>query len=155
MSAILPTLRLLLPAILPSWRFFEEVAPSPRIEVALIRGPAGAADPADLRWREFRPRPARIGAGAMLRRLLWNPEWNETLFLVSTAERFIAEGEEHRRQELTDRLRFHLNNSAAAAGAGALAFRFRLSIVAREGAAIERAVVYVSPPAPLRAEERP
>ena len=52
-------LKLLLPALIPSWRFFDTIAPSPRIEYALLHDPHAAAA-----WREFRPRPARPDAAA-------------------------------------------------------------------------------------------
>ena len=33
---MLQTVKLLLPALIPSWRFFSTIAPSPRIEFALL-----------------------------------------------------------------------------------------------------------------------
>ena len=71
------TLALILPVLIPSWRFFRAVDPSPRVQWK--RG-CGA-------WQELRPRPQRLGPGAMLRRLVWNPHWNDMLFVVSCAER--------------------------------------------------------------------
>lgn len=81
-------LSLLLPVLVPSWRFFAMVAPSPRIEVA-IADPGGDACSA---WQEFRPRPAHISIAESLRNLFWNPHWNETLYLTACAERFLADG---------------------------------------------------------------
>ncbi len=78
---------LLLPALIPSWNFFDVIGPSPRIEYALLAAPDdGAGD-----WREFRPRPERLSIPAMLGRLFWNPRWNESLFLVACAERLMRE----------------------------------------------------------------
>jgi|GEM_PF-228370 len=74
---------LFLPALIPSWRFFDGIAPSPRIEVAQIDDPAQEVE----RWVEFNPRPQRVTFGQMLMRLVWNPHWNEQLFLVSCSER--------------------------------------------------------------------
>lgn len=34
LKTVLNSFRLLLPAIVPSWRFFDEIAPSPRVEYA-------------------------------------------------------------------------------------------------------------------------
>ncbi|MEH3045592.1 hypothetical protein [Sphingomonas adhaesiva] len=79
-------LRLLLPAIVPSWRFFDAVGDSPRIDYALLAAPDG--DTMD--WIEVRSRPATASPGAMLRRLVWNAEWNEALFLTSLAERLLT-----------------------------------------------------------------
>ena len=80
---MLKTIKLLLPALLPSWNFFDIIAPSPRILFALLDSPSACAE----QWQEFRPRPARLSFAAMLGRLLWNPRWNESLFMMSCAER--------------------------------------------------------------------
>ena len=81
---MLRPLALLLPALIPSWRFFDVIAPSPRIEFAMLTSPDSAAV-----WQAFRPRPARVALSTMLGRLFWNPRWNESLFLVSCAERLV------------------------------------------------------------------
>lgn len=73
--------QLLLPVLFPSWRFFREVAESPRIE---LRGPDG-------RWVDLNARPTRLPPGAYLRRLFWNPRWNEYLFLMSLSDRLAAD----------------------------------------------------------------
>lgn len=90
---------LLLPALIPSWRFFDVIAPSPRIEYALLPGETAPGD-----WREFRPRPERVSLAAMLGRLVWNPRWNETLFLVSCAERLVDEPTAHSEDEIFRRI---------------------------------------------------
>jgi hypothetical protein len=89
--------RYLLPVLIPSWRFFDFIAPSPRIEFAVI---AQLDDPAT-RWQEFRPRPVHLPVAAMLRRLLWNPIWNESLFIVSCAEKLLDEPSIRRMIEFT------------------------------------------------------
>jgi hypothetical protein len=78
-------LKLFLPALVPSWRFFDRIGPSPRVEFALME--AGSREVGE--WQEFRPRPAQLGAISMIARLFWNPRWNESLFLVSCATRVI------------------------------------------------------------------
>jgi hypothetical protein len=82
-------LRLLLPAIVPSWRFFDAVTASPRVDYVVLEPFEPGPDEGDPTWREFRPRPEVVTPATMLRRLLWNPQWNESLFLVSLAERLI------------------------------------------------------------------
>ena len=72
------TLRLLLPVLFPSWRFFKEVGPSPRIEYRLI----GEAN-----WRPVLDWPTYVEFPDMLVRLFWNRDWNDALFLSSCAER--------------------------------------------------------------------
>lgn len=128
-------LALLLPALIPSWNFFDVIAPSPRIEYALLAAPDAAPD-----WREFRPRPQRVSVPAMLGRLVWNPRWNETLFLVSCAERLIDEPTAHSEDEIFRRIAAEL-----AAGPGDW-LAFRLVLVHREGDEIVREVAYFAEP---------
>ena len=128
-------LRLLGPALAPSWRFFDSVGPSPRIEFARL-GEAAAA-PAD--WAEFRPRPAFVSLAQMLRRLFWNPARNESLFLTSCAERLLEAPTEHSRGEITARI-------AADCGGGPGELQFRIVVVTRGAAGLQRRVEYVSPP---------
>lgn len=102
-------LRLLLPAIIPSWRFFDAVTASPRLDYALTRRPDDAQE-----WQPFRPRPAVLTPAAMLRRLFWNPEWNEDLYLVSLAERLVGDASseatrQHSQRELLLRVARHLH----------------------------------------------
>ncbi len=73
-------LQLLLPVLFPSWRFFLEVGPSPRLEYRLA---------CDENWRSATHRPARLGLRETLKRLIWNPDWNESLYLLSFAERLV------------------------------------------------------------------
>lgn len=136
---LLRILRLFLPALIPSWRFFKEVAPSPRIEIGLTDDPARMPTA----WAEARPRPDHVSAARMLRRMLWNPRWNETLFLTSCAERIVEGGALHdsafAEGEIARRLARDL-------GPGAGAFRFRLVFVRRDGADLVREVEHISAP---------
>jgi hypothetical protein len=139
-------LRLLLPAIIPSWRFFDAVTASPRLDYALL----ASADGTDGPWQEFQPRPAILTLGTMLRRLLWNPQWNETLFLVSLAERLMtstsAQTELHSEQELLLRVARHLDLHAACRPDAYL--QIRLRFVGRTGSdeQIHSQVMFVSRP---------
>ena len=141
-------LRLLLPAIVPSWRFFDAVTASPRLDYALLAGP----DEPVRQWQEFRPRPALLTPATMLRRLLWNAQSNENLFLVSLAERLIgagsAETAAHSQRELLLRTARHLDRQGAAASAW---LQIRLRLVSRAGAGERLAseVVYLSAPCRL------
>lgn len=128
LAALLRAPALLVPALLPSWRFFDSVGPSPRIEIAT------AAAPED--WRPLRPRPVRVDVAETALRLVWNPGWNETLFLVSCAERVLEDGRPHAQAEIVARAR------AAHGIDGRL--RFRILTVARQGTEIGGAVAFVS-----------
>lgn len=138
-------LKLLLPALIPSWNFFDVIAPSPRVEYALLRSIGDASGD----WREFRPRPQRLSPLAMLTRLAWNPRWNESLFLASCAERLTDEPTEHSEDEIFKRIAADLVREPVDAERPWLCFR--LVFVAREGEAITREVLFQ--PAPRRLAE--
>ena len=137
---MLSSCKLLLPALIPSWRFFDVIAPSPRIEFALLEHAQNTAND----WQELRPRPATLSIGTMLKRLFWNPEWNESLFLVSCAERLMAHPTEHSIQEILTRIRAELKPRFT----DTTIFRyvqFRLVFLSREGKEIRRDITFVSP----------
>ncbi len=128
------TLKLLLPALIPSWRFFKSVEPSPRVQWRYY-GPECAQG-----WQEFRPRPPHLSVWAMLRRLIWNPVWNETLYSVSLAERLTAGPNPHAQTEV-----FRLIASDLVGVEATKAVQFRLVFVIRDTADI----TFQSPPRPL------
>jgi hypothetical protein len=96
---------LLLPALLPSWNFFDIIAPSPRIQYTLLD--SEEAQPAQ--WHEFRPRPASVSFVNTLKRLLWNSQWNESLFMMSCAERINEHYTQHSEDEILKRIMRELN----------------------------------------------
>ena len=93
-------LKLLLPALIPSWEFFKAVEPSPRVQWRMLSSPKDQAPP----WQEFRPRPAKLSVFATIGRLFWNPVWNESLFMVSLAERLMLNPTAHSADEIRYRL---------------------------------------------------
>lgn len=101
MTSLLAPFKLLLPALVPSWNFFDVIAPAPRVEYALLASPGDTTGT----WREFRPRPQRVSVATMLTRLVWNPRWNQTLFVMSCAERLAEDRTpEHSEAELFKRI---------------------------------------------------
>lgn len=130
-----------MPALIPSWRFFDVIAPSPRIEYALGATPDTATDA----WCAFRPRPDRLSALAMLGRLVWNPRWNETLFLVSCAERLVDHPTAHSQDEIFRRIAADLARAPHADDLPTWLW-FRLVFVRREGKALVRETLFTSPP---------
>jgi hypothetical protein len=125
-------LRLLLPALIPSWNFFDVIAASPRLDYALDDGG----------WRAFRPRPQRVSAAAMLGRLVWNPRWNESLFVVSCAERLLTAPTAHSEDEIFRRI-------AADLGAQPKGARLRFRIVLVDPSDGERETVFTAQPRSL------
>jgi len=137
---MLKTLKLLLPALIPSWNFFDIIAPSPRIEFTLLNTPLETPT----QWQEFRPRPAHLPFTTMLKRLFWNSCWNESLFLVSCAERLMANPTEHSRQEIATRIQTYLNQSSFDL-VNKSYYQFRLVFVSRHDTKLETQVTYLSP----------
>lgn len=137
---MLQTIKLLLPALMPSWRFFAVIAPSPRIEIALLKTEQDGPD----NWQEIRPRPAHLSISSMLKRMLFNARWNEALFLTSLAERLSSNPTEHSSQEILKRIRVELvRNSFDPVATPYL--QFRLVFVHREGTQLQKHVTYISP----------
>jgi len=138
-------LKLLLPAIFPSWRFFESIGPAPRVEYALLDenmdDEQGAAH--DKTWQEYCPAPENLSLCAMLRRLFYNPRWNERLFVLSCAERMIHDPESVPRHG-HEIMRF-LKEAAFQDAPDALYIQFRLSFISREETGLESHILYESP----------
>lgn len=145
--AFLSGLSLLLPALIPSWRFFKAVQPSPRVEWRLCPSP----DDVVPNWQEYRPRPATLGPKQMAARMFWNARWNETLFMVSLSERLMGTESDHSLAELTARIRRDVLESTQSAKDAHL--QFRLVFVERDGEVLERHITYQSDPIRLRPHE--
>ncbi len=144
--------KLLLPALIPSWRFFETVAPSPRIEFALLENAKAKSEEHADQWREFRPRPAYVSPITMMKRMVWNPRWNETLFIVSCAERIISgerDGEtEHSAREIIRRIRRDIMRNMEASSIPPYV-QFRLVFIDRDGDMLQKHRLYESPVYPF------
>ncbi|UWQ42969.1 hypothetical protein K3718_07745 [Leisingera aquaemixtae] len=139
---MLTLFKLLLPALMPSWRFFKSVDPSPRVEWRLLASPSAAPAP----WQEFRPRPQRLSPQAVAGRMLWNARWNESLFLVSCAERLTLAPTEHSLREILRRIAAELQR-AQPPGALQPYLQFRLVFLDRgEDGQLIKAVTYQSEP---------
>lgn len=126
------SLKLLLPALIPSWRFFDVIAPAPYIEIAVYKY---AHDEGPV-WKEFRPRPDKLTILAMCKRMIWNPRWNESLFLMSCAERLAKDEEPFAREEIFRRIKSELT------GKGYV--QFRLVFKLREAGSITSHINYIS-----------
>lgn len=134
---MLRSLALFLPVVVPSWRFFDVIAPSPRIEFAVLT----ACDDEASDWREFRPRPDVLSVFDLMKRIVWNPHWNENLFLMSCAERLMKGEEDFARQQIFQCLHADVIGSSFV--------QFRLVFYVREGEEVERHIVYMSPIEPM------
>lgn len=134
-------LRLLLPALIPSWAFFKAVEPSPRIEWRLL---SDTSEPPPA-WQEFRPRPARVSPLQILIRLFWNPRWNETLYLVSLAERLMIAPTTHSVEEIERCLTAEARRSTPISGRPNR-LQFQILFVSRDQDVLTETVTYLSTP---------
>lgn len=151
---LLQALKLLLPAIIPSWNFFDIIAPSPRIQFTLL----SSANESISDWHEFRPRPQRISFLNMLSRMFWNPKWNESLFMVSCAERIMLQDTQnqvhHSEIEILKRIRSELlNNTSNFNIKAATHFQFRLVFIERQHKQLQEEVTYTSRIQPLSMDD--
>lgn len=140
---MLQTIKLLLPALMPSWRFFAVIAPSPRVEFTLLKTGQDSAES----WQEIRPRPVHLSVGSMAKRMFFNARWNEALFLTSLAERLSSNPTEHSSQELLKRIRVELARDSFDPFNPVTTpyLQFRLVFVHREGALLQKHVTFISP----------
>jgi len=143
---MLHTLKLLIPALIPSWNFFDIITPSPRIQYTLLESENETAH----EWHEFRPRPAHLSFLQMLGRMLWNAKWNETMFVVGCAERLMEQPTRHSENEIMQRITRDLVSGDYSMQLNAVThLQFRLLVVQRQDDALEQEVVYVSRIMPL------
>lgn len=142
---MLTALKLLLPAILPSWNFFDIIAPSPRIQYALLNADHLVVSD----WCEFRPRPKHVSFWKMLRRMLWNPRWNESLFMMSCAERIMEQSTpqavQHSEREILERIYKDLIIDSFDTNCNIESeLQFRLELIQRHGGKIENTICFYS-----------
>lgn len=135
-------LKLLLPVIFPSWRFFSSVGPSPRIHIAFLQN----ENDEPIEWQEFRPRPARVSIKEGAWRLLHNPEWNETLYINTCIERLFEGYSEMREREIMRRILVAVDSGEIKVDAAKPYVIYRLSAVTREGQVINQQVTFVANP---------
>lgn len=143
-------IKLLLPALIPSWNFFDVIAPSPRIQFSLLK----LENTSNQEWFEFRPRPLHLSFFTMLKRMLWNPGWNESLFLVSCAERIVGNSTQqliqHSENEILKRIENDLPDSESPLNISeATHLQFRLIFIHRQGSALQEEITFISRIQPL------
>lgn len=140
---ILNTLKLLLPALIPSWNFFDVIAPSPRIQYALLK----TEKETPLEWFEFRPRSMRLSVIQILHRIFWNPRWNETLYMVSCAERIMENPANclHSENEILNRIISNLiEENSPNHTSTATHLQFRLLTLQRQDSKLIQEVIFHS-----------
>lgn len=142
---MLKTLSLILPVLIPSWRFFKTIEPSPRVQWAL----SSDSDTPPNAWQDFRPRPLTVTWLQMIARLFWNADRNEELFVISCAERIQQQPDAQSIHEIRRRIQFDIEQMRIDATGQLL--QFRLVFVHREQAELVQEVVFLSDPGPAMA----
>ena len=144
------SIKLLLPALIPSWNFFDVIASSPLIQFSLLKSENTPIQ----EWHEFRPRPMHLSFIQMLKRMLWNPGWNESLFLVSCAERIMGDSTQqliqHSENEILKRIKKDLLQTESEFNVSEITYlQFRLIFVHRQGTELQKEVTFTSRIQPL------
>lgn len=139
---MIQVLKLMLPVMIPSWRFFDVIAPAPCLEIAILDD---KYDPKRA-WRQFRPRSKALSTHDLLRRMFWNARWNESLFLTSLAERLMHGEEAFAKREIFARIAKDIDVQGF--------MQFRLVFSYRDEDEIVSDVVYTSSIVPLNERGR-
>lgn len=134
---MLHSLKLLLPAIIPSWNFFDVIVPSPRIYFSI----QSLDKKTIVDWQEFKPRPVHVSFVRMLGRMFWNRIWNESLFVMSCAERLIEFPTTHSENEIFKRISAEIILTTEIKKAY---LQFRLKTIARKDDELRESWVYES-----------
>ena len=146
MSFFKKTVFLLLPAVIPSWRFFDEIAPSPRLEYAVFDD----MDKETYNWRELQLNDDKISIIDLIKRLFYNSARNHSLYIMSLSERIAGEDCAHAKKEVLRIVKLKLQQLYGSPEARF--FRYRLVFKLRVGSKIERHVYFMSGAKMLRAE---
>lgn len=135
------TLKLLIPALIPSWNFFDVITASPRIQFTLL----WSENDTPGCWIEYRPRPAHLSLPQMLERLFWNARWNETMFVIGCAERLLVNPTRHSENEILYRIKNDLQEiSPVMDFQGATHLQFRILLIERQGEELNQESIYYS-----------
>ena len=141
-------LNLILPVIFPSWRFFSGIGPSPRIQYAFLESESAEAE----EWLAFRPSIKQVGFKHGLFRLFHNPEWNETLYINTCAERLFEGYSSMREQEIMKRLLAAIRKGEIAATPNRPFFTYRLVALMREEQGMVQPVTFTATPVSISSE---
>lgn len=141
----LSAMKLLLPALFPSWNFFDVITPSPFIQFSLLKSSGQTKQ----EWHMFRPLPKHLSFMTMLRRIFWNSQQNETLFLLSCAEKLIENSNvqdlQFCEEEILKRISKDLHyNKYKFDMAKETYIQFRLVFVTQENTNASKNVVFIS-----------
>jgi len=135
---VLQSLKLLLPVFIPSWQFFREVGPSPRIEFCLATTKESLGE-----WQEFDLRAQSKSWLDLLFSIFFNARWNEALYIMNCAERLVINPTEHSSQEIISRMIIEFRRKGLDLSLTPY-LQYRLVFVSREGDELRKDVLFVS-----------
>jgi len=135
-------IKLLLPILFPSWRFFSSIGPSPRIEV----GFTADKNCEPQQWGPFRPLPKRINLALGVRQLFHNPLWNEHLYISTCAEHLFEGYSEFREREIGQRLVAAVLNKEIGSNGEFQYLMFRIRALGPEAGQMRDEIVFISKP---------
>ncbi len=133
---MLSTLKLLLPIFIPSWQFFKEIAPSPRIEFTLLK-----TEEDEAKWKELKLRPQK--ATNLLKSLFYNPRWNEALYIMSCAEQLIANPQGYYSEEILKCIKTELKRKQVNLETTPH-IQFRLVFISKQGTELRQDLLFSS-----------
>lgn len=134
---LLHALKLIVPVLIPSWNFFDVIVPSPRVEYVITKNRSKSAQ-----WHEYKPRPEKLSLRELVQRMFWNAQWNESLFLMSCAERLLDYPTKHSEEEIFKRLIVQLGLHVAESKNKYI--QFRLVFIRRENDKLVEEIRYKS-----------
>ena len=127
--------RLILPILIPSWRFFDRVGPAPLIQIC--RQNHCHSKKEQVIWEDIGVYALPVfNVQSFIQRLFWSPLRNEYLYLVSLSERLICQEEEFAEQQIFHILTRHYPDIDH--------LQFRLVFADRDNEVITNHVVYTS-----------
>lgn len=127
---------------MPSWNFFDYITPSPRIQFTLLK----QENDTPITWHEYRPCPAHLSLFQMLKRMLWNSHWNETMFVMGCAERLaVNHNKTHSENEIFSRITSDLLNKTSEIDVHETSYlQFRLVFIEREASELIEEITFLS-----------
>ena len=133
-------LKLILPIIFPSWRFFSSIGPSPRIEMGFAVD--SQSEPQE--WLPFFLLPKKVNFITGLQRLFHNPVWNDFLYINTCAENLFEGYSEFHEREIGMRLVDAVLNGNISINGKFNYLRFRIRALEASAGKVNDGVVFIS-----------
>lgn len=139
---MLRIIHLLLPALIPSWRFFQTIDASPRVQYRVFDATGLASC-----WRDFEVKPSRLSMSQYIGRLFWNHRRAQALYVVSLAERLIEAPSPHSVAAIRGRIFRNLLGDKCRSGNDLM--QFRVMTVSRRNTSLCFDLAFQDDPVPI------